>query len=97
MSHLDGKQSWRPRLGWLGGELLVVFVAVSAAFVVECVLRAGCVLRTGRASAAFFSRSHGLAKRVCRRSPQVKQYGARPSQSTRSRSIFALKEVQMAA
>jgi hypothetical protein len=35
MSHLDEKQSWRQRLGWLGGELLVVFVAVSAAFVVE--------------------------------------------------------------
>src|SRR5262249_50376888 len=35
MFRLDEKQSWRPRLGWLGGELLVVFVAVSAAFVVE--------------------------------------------------------------
>jgi len=35
MSHLDQKQSWRQRLGWLTGELLVVFAGVSAAFVVE--------------------------------------------------------------
>jgi hypothetical protein len=35
MFHLDQKQTWRQSLGWLGGELLVVFVAVSAAFVVE--------------------------------------------------------------
>lgn len=35
MSHLDQKQSWRQRLGWLAGELIVVFAGVSAAFVVE--------------------------------------------------------------
>ena len=35
MSHLDQKQSQRRRLGWLAGELLVVFAGVSAAFVVE--------------------------------------------------------------
>ena len=35
MSHLDETQNWPQRLGWLGGELLVVFVAVSAAFLVE--------------------------------------------------------------
>lgn len=35
MSHLDQKQSWRQRLGWLLGELIVVFAGVSAAFVVE--------------------------------------------------------------
>src|SRR4029453_633457 len=35
MSLLDQKQSWRQRLGWLTGELLVVFAGVSAAFVVE--------------------------------------------------------------
>jgi hypothetical protein len=34
MSHLDQKQSWRQRLAWLAGELLVVFAGVSAAFVV---------------------------------------------------------------
>ena len=35
MSHLDQKQSWRQRTGWLAGELIVVFAGVSAAFVVE--------------------------------------------------------------
>jgi hypothetical protein len=35
MFHLDQKQSRRQRLGWLTGELLVVFAGVSAAFVVE--------------------------------------------------------------
>ena len=35
LSHLDQKQSWRQRLGWLAGELIVVFAGVSAAFVVE--------------------------------------------------------------
>jgi hypothetical protein len=33
--HSDQKQSWRQRLGWLAGELIVVFVGVTAAFVVE--------------------------------------------------------------
>ena len=31
--HLDQEQSWRQRLGWLAGELIVVFAGVSAAFV----------------------------------------------------------------
>jgi len=35
VSRLDQKQSWRQRLGWLAGELIVVFAGVSAAFVVE--------------------------------------------------------------
>ena len=35
MPHLDQKQSWGQRLGWLTGELLVVFAGVSAAFIVE--------------------------------------------------------------
>ena len=35
VSHLDQKQSWRQRLGWLLGELIVIFAGVSAAFVVE--------------------------------------------------------------
>jgi hypothetical protein len=35
MSHLDQKQSWGQRLGWLTGELLVIFAGVSAAFIVE--------------------------------------------------------------
>ena len=35
MSHLDQKQSWGQRLGWLAGELMVVFAGVTAAFVVE--------------------------------------------------------------
>jgi hypothetical protein len=35
VSHLDQKRSWRQRLGWLVGELIVVFAGVSAAFVVE--------------------------------------------------------------
>jgi hypothetical protein len=35
VSHLDQKQSWRQRIGWLAGELIVVFAGVSAAFVVE--------------------------------------------------------------
>jgi hypothetical protein len=33
--HAEHKQSWRQRLGWLAGELVVVFAGVSAAFVVE--------------------------------------------------------------
>src|SRR6476646_3911415 len=35
MSHSDGKQTWRARLGWLAGELVVVFIGVSAAFVID--------------------------------------------------------------
>lgn len=35
MSHLEQKQTWRQRVGWLASELLVVFIGVSAAFVVE--------------------------------------------------------------
>jgi hypothetical protein len=35
VSHLDQKQSWRQRIGWLAGELIVIFAGVSAAFVVE--------------------------------------------------------------
>ena len=35
MSHLNEKQGWRGRLSSLAGELIVVFVGVSAAFVVE--------------------------------------------------------------
>jgi hypothetical protein len=31
----DQQRGWRPRLGWLVGELIVVFAGVSAAFVVE--------------------------------------------------------------
>ena len=35
MPHFDQRQNWRQRLAWLAGELLVVFAAVTAAFVVE--------------------------------------------------------------
>ncbi len=35
MPHSDNQQSWRGRLGWLTGQLLVVFAGVSAAFLVE--------------------------------------------------------------
>jgi hypothetical protein len=35
MSRSDQKQSWRSRLGWLVGQLFVIFLGVSAAFVVE--------------------------------------------------------------
>jgi len=35
MPHLDYKQSWRQRVGWLAGELFVIFAGVTAAFVVE--------------------------------------------------------------
>jgi hypothetical protein len=35
MPHLDQKQTWGQRFGWLAGELLVVFAGVSAAFIVE--------------------------------------------------------------
>lgn len=35
MPRLGQKQSWRQRLGWLTGELIVVFAGVSAAFVVK--------------------------------------------------------------
>ena len=31
----DQKQSWRSRLGWLAGQLFVIFLGVTAAFVVE--------------------------------------------------------------
>ena len=33
--HPEQRRGWRARLGWLAGELIVVFAAVSAAFVVE--------------------------------------------------------------
>lgn len=35
MSHVGQQQSWQQRFGRLAGELLVIFVGVSAAFVVE--------------------------------------------------------------
>lgn len=35
MSQPDQKQNWRSRVGWLAGQLLVIFLGVSAAFVVE--------------------------------------------------------------
>jgi len=35
MSQSDQKQSWRSRLGWLASQLLVIFLGVTAAFVVE--------------------------------------------------------------
>ena len=35
MSRPDQKQSWRSRLGWLAGQLFVIFLGVTAAFVVE--------------------------------------------------------------
>ena len=35
MPRLGQKQSWQQRLGWLTGELIVVFAGVSAAFVVK--------------------------------------------------------------
>ena len=35
MTKLDQKQDWRARLGWLAGQLLVIFLGVTAAFLVE--------------------------------------------------------------
>ena len=35
MPHFEQKLNWRQRLGWLAGELFVIFAGVSAAFVVE--------------------------------------------------------------
>jgi hypothetical protein len=35
MSQTDQKQTWRSRLGWLASQLFVIFLGVSAAFVVE--------------------------------------------------------------
>ena len=35
MSQTDQKQTWRSRLGWLAGQLFVIFLGVSAAFVLE--------------------------------------------------------------
>jgi hypothetical protein len=35
MTKLDQKQGWRARVGWLAGQLLVIFLGVTAAFVVE--------------------------------------------------------------
>lgn len=35
MTKLDQKQDWRARVGWLGGQLLVIFLGVTAAFLVE--------------------------------------------------------------
>lgn len=145
MSHLDQKQSWRQRLGWLTGELLVVFAGVSAAFgaphppaaawnsalasgvarVLEPNLRRDLgyfyselvgihdnydrynqfterevLPRSLSGAAAFYgpdgqgiSRSHELAERVCRRSTEAKQYGSRPSRSTRSRSILEVEDL----
>ena len=35
MTKVDQKQDWRARVGWLAGQLLVIFLGVTAAFVVE--------------------------------------------------------------
>lgn len=35
MSQSEKKQTWRSRVGWLAGQLFVVFLGVSAAFFVE--------------------------------------------------------------
>jgi hypothetical protein len=35
MTKLDQRQDWRARVGWLAGQLLVIFLGVTAAFVVE--------------------------------------------------------------
>ena len=35
MAEQDQKQDWRSHLGWLAGQLLVIFLGVTAAFVVE--------------------------------------------------------------
>lgn len=35
MATSDPKQNWRSRLGWLAGQLLVIFLGVTAAFIVE--------------------------------------------------------------
>jgi hypothetical protein len=35
MATSDQKQNWRPRLGWLAGQLLMIFLGVTAAFIVE--------------------------------------------------------------
>ena len=35
MAHAHQRQSWGQRLGWLAGELFVIFAGVSAAFIVE--------------------------------------------------------------
>jgi len=34
-AHSEERRGWRARLGWLAGELIVIFAGVSAAFVVE--------------------------------------------------------------
>jgi hypothetical protein len=47
MSHSEGKQTWRARLGWLASELVVVFIGVSAAFLIDN-------YRDSRAQAAEF-------------------------------------------
>ena len=35
MAQIEQKQNWRSRLGWLGGQMFVIFLGVTAAFVVE--------------------------------------------------------------
>jgi hypothetical protein len=35
LAESDPKQNWRSRVGWLAGQLLVIFLGVTAAFVVE--------------------------------------------------------------
>lgn len=35
MAELDQQQNWRSHLGWLAGQLLVIFLGVTSAFVVE--------------------------------------------------------------
>ena len=35
MAHSSAKATWRQRVGWLAGELFIIFAGVSAAFVVE--------------------------------------------------------------
>ena len=35
MAQIEQKQNWRARLGWLAGQMFVIFLGVTAAFVVE--------------------------------------------------------------
>ena len=35
MAHSEKNETWRGHLGWLAGQLIVIFAGVTAAFVVE--------------------------------------------------------------
>ncbi len=64
----EQRRGWRTRAGWLAGELIVVFIGVSAAFVVES-------YRDGRNQAAEFRQAlAGVTAELSRHETRGREY-----------------------